>query len=241
MSSKILIIEDDKKAAELMRLYLHKNGYQVLISHDGREGLDLARTRQPDLLVLDIMLPSLDGLDICRILRGQPHTAELPIIMLTAKSTEDDTLLGLDLGADDYMTKPFSPRELVARVRTVLKRTNRTASSQPAEAAVVVMGELTIHFTRHQVWRNNEEIFLTPKEFRLLEIMVKEPERPFSREELVEKAFGFDYEGLERTIDVHIMKLRKKIEEDVANPHYIHTVYGLGYKFSQKSKKSAEC
>lgn len=238
MSPKVLIIEDDKKAAELLRLYLHKNGYQVLISHDGREGLELARTRQPDLLVLDVMLPSLDGLDICRILRGQPQTAELPIIILTAKSTEDDTLLGLDLGADDYMTKPFSPRELVARVRTVLRRTSRPGANQPLDpAAVVVVDELTIHFTHHQVWRNQEEIALTPKEFRLLEIMVKEPERAFSREELVEKAFGFDYDGLERTIDVHIMKLRKKIEEDVTNPRYIHTVYGIGYKFSKKVKK----
>jgi DNA-binding response OmpR family regulator len=218
---RILIAEDDKKTAELIKLYLERAGYAVLLAHDGSEALDTWRRRKPDLLVLDLMLPTIDGLDVCRTVRAESST---PIIMLTARSTEDDKLYGLDIGADDYITKPFSPRELVARVRTVLRRT----TDEPT--TTITVGDLTVDYLRHQVRLRDDIIHLTPKEFRLLEILAGEPGKAFSRAALLEKVFGYDYDGLERTLDVHVMNLRKKIESDPARPSYIQTVYGIGYK-----------
>jgi DNA-binding response OmpR family regulator len=174
------------------------------------------------------MLPTLTGHDICRILRGDQNTADVPIIMLTAKSTEDDKLLGIEIGADDYVTKPYSPRELVARVQMVLRRTNR-AQKEPDQ---LQFGDLQVNFARYEVTLEGEPVSLTPKEFSLLKTMISEPGRVFSRDDLMDKAFGFDYEGLARTVDVHVMKLRKKIETDINEPKYIQTVYGIGYKFS---------
>ena len=226
---QILVIEDDLKTVELIRLYLERNGYAVLLAYNGRDGLDLARQKRPDLIVLDLMLPKVGGLDICRILRMEQST--VPIIMLTAKSTEDDILLGLDLGADDYMTKPFSPRQLVARVRTVLRR----ASDQPTVPAprkTLRFGDLVIDSLRHEASLCGAPLPLTPKEFKLLETMGKEPGRAFTRLELLEKVFGFDYAGLERTVDAHIMNLRQKIEPQSGNLNYIQTVYGVGYRFA---------
>ncbi|HDH10054.1 MAG TPA: response regulator transcription factor, partial [Chloroflexi bacterium] len=220
--AKILVVDDDRKIVELVRLYLEKDGYRVLVAYDGLKALELARQRRPDLIVLDLMLPQLDGLDVCRILRGEGN--KVPIIMLTAKTTEEDKLVGLDLGADDYVTKPFSPRELVARVRAVLRRLREEEHKGPSE---VRFGDLVVDFVRHEVWVRGEPVHLTPTEFRLLEVLIKEPGRAFSRLELLDRVFGYDFEGFERTIDVHVKNLRRKIEPDRKNPTYIKTVYGV--------------
>lgn len=228
---KILIVEDDIKTANLLRLYLRQAGYKAETANDGYSGLDMARRIQPDLVILDLMLPNLDGLDICRLIRLE---SSVPIIILTAKSTEDDVLRGLELGADDYIAKPFSPREVVARVKTVLRRVqDSTGNSGQKE---LHFGDLAINLTRHEVAIENEVVHLTPKEFKLLETLAKEPGRAFSRLELVERAFGYDYEGLERTVDAHVMNLRKKIEHDHTNPNYVETVYGVGYRFMERQR-----
>jgi DNA-binding response OmpR family regulator len=227
MKPVILVVDDDRKTVDLIRLYLEKDSYRVLCAYDGRQALDLSRRRQPGLIILDLMLPRVDGLDVCRILRSE---TKVPIIMLTAKTTEEDKLVGLDLGADDYVTKPFSPRELVARVRAVLRRVHNDEEDGPGE---LIFGNMVVDFIRHEARVDGESIHLTPKEFRLLETMARQPGRVFSRLELLEHAFGFDYGGFERTVDVHVMNLRKKIEPDPADPTYIHTVYGLGYKFEE--------
>src|SRR5690349_19813979 len=173
------------------------------------------------------MLPKLDGLDLCRVLRAE---TPVPIILLTARTTEEDKLIGLDLGADDYVTKPFSPRELLARIRAVLRRAGlEGAAGEPAEARY---GPLAVNFPGREVRVGGQVVRLTPKEYRLLEILIKEPHRAFTRLELLERAFGFDYEGLERTVDVHLMNLRRKIEADPARPQFVQTVYGVGYKFA---------
>ncbi len=228
MNRSILVIDDDIKTVELIRLYLEREKYRVLAAYDGEQALALARQKSPGLIILDWMLPKIDGLDVCRILRAESN---VPIIMLTAKATEADTLLGLDLGADDYVTKPFSPRELVARVRVVLRRTNQQEDQPPEELRV---GPLLIDYRSHEVWRNGELIDLTPKEFKLLETLAREPGRAFSRLELVQRVFGLDYEGFERTVDVHMMNLRKKIELHPNEPTYLQTVYGVGYKFRRE-------
>jgi DNA-binding response OmpR family regulator len=225
MKPNILVVDDDRKTVDLIRLYLEKDGYRVLVAYDGRRALELAMARQPGLIILDLMLPLLDGLDVCRTLQSE---FEIPIIMLTARTTEEDKLEGLDLGADDYVTKPFSPRELVARVRAVLRRAR---TKKEAGLPEVRFGDLVIDFIRHEARVGNQSVHLTPKEFNLLETLVQQPGRVFSRLELLEHAFGFDYEGFERTVDVHVMNLRKKIEPDPGRPTYIQTVYGLGYKF----------
>jgi DNA-binding response OmpR family regulator len=223
----ILIVEDDRKTIELIRLYLEREGFQATIVQDGRAALEVARQQPPDLIILDLMLPRLNGLDFCRVLRSEG--AQIPIIMLTAKSTEDDILRGLYLGADDYMTKPFSPRELVARVHTVLRRLIHNGSSG---RQLMRFGELVIDPFRHEVTWCGEPLPLTPKEFKLLETLSREPGRAFTRGELVQMVFGYDYEGLERTVDAHIMNLRKKIEPDASRLRFIQTIYGVGYRFN---------
>ncbi|HET8842665.1 MAG TPA: response regulator transcription factor [Ktedonobacteraceae bacterium] len=227
MKRKILVVDDDRKTVDLIRLYLEREQHQVLVAYDGREALELARQRAPSLIILDWMLPKVDGLDICRILRVE---SQVPIIMLTARSTEEDKLLGLDLGADDYVTKPFSPRELVARVRVVLRRSFQEEELAPP----LQVGDLYIDFAAHEVRHADEPVRLTPKEFKLLETLAREPGRAFSRSELVNRVFGLEYEGFERTIDVHLMNLRKKIEADPNHPLYLLTVYGVGYKFRRE-------
>lgn len=230
---KILVAEDDLKTADLLRLYLEREGHWVLISVDGRQALEIARTKDPDLIILDLMLPTVDGLDICRTLRRESH---VPIIMLTARSTEDDVLRGLDLGADDYMTKPFSPREVVARVRAVLRR----VSLAPFQGtAPLCFGDLVIDSRRHQARLAGADLHLTPREFKILETMARHPGRAFNRLELLETAFGFDYGGMERTVDAHIVNLRKKIETDPSHPRFIETVYGIGYRFGVDADLSA--
>ena len=227
MRRKILVVDDDKKTVDLIRLYLEHDQYQVLMSYNGREALEIARQSALSLIILDWMLPGVDGLSVCRMLRAESN---VPIIMLTARSTEDDKLLGLDLGADDYITKPFSPRELVARVRVILRRTAQEEEPTPT----LHIGDLVIDFTAHEVWRAGQQLKLTPKEFKLLQTLAQERGRAFSRGELVNRVFGLDYEGFERTVDVHLMNLRKKIESDPDRPAYLLTVYGVGYKFRRE-------
>ncbi len=223
MNRTVLVVDDDKKIVELVSLYLKRDGYTVLPAYDGYEALEIARRKRPDLLVLDLMLPELSGMDICKLIRAE---SRVPIIMLTARASDEDKLRGLDLGADDYVTKPFNPRELVARVRAVLRRT----MPEDAPGDDLRFGDLVVSFLRHEVTVHDRPANLTPTEFRLLETMVREPGRAFSRSELLDRAFGFDYEGVERTIDVHIMNLRRKIEPG-GEWRYIATVPGVGYRF----------
>jgi len=220
---KVLIVDDDIKTVELVKLYLTRDGYQVLGAYDGIEALRLARENRPDLVVLDLMLPDIDGLEVCRILR---HESDVPIIMLTARSTDQDKLTGLGLGADDYVTKPFSPKELAARVQAVLRRLPRERG--PEE---IKIGELSMNFTKHEAWFAGKLLDLTSVEFKLLGVLAREPGRVCSRTSLIEEALGYDFEGFDRTIDVHILNLRRKLELDPSHPRYIKTVYGVGYKF----------
>jgi len=227
VGKRVLVVDDDEKTVELVKLYLNRDGYRVLTAYDGIDALRIARERHPDLIVLDLMLPGIDGLEVCRTLRAE---SDVPIIMLTARTTDEDKLTGLDLGADDYMTKPFSPRELAARARTVLRRL--PGERGPDE---IKCGQLTVNFLRHEVSLAGKLLNLTEAEFKLLGVLVKEPGRLFSRAALIEKAMGYDFEGFDRTIDVHILNLRRKLESDPRHPRYIKTVYGAGYKFSEVS------
>ena len=224
-AKRVLVVDDDVKTVELVKLYLNRDGYRVMTAYDGIEALRLAREGRPNLIVLDLMLPGMDGLEVCRTLRNE---SDVPIIMLTAMTTDQDKLNGLELGADDYMTKPFSPRELAARVRTVLRRL-------PGERGPVQVryGELTIDFHKHEATIAGRSVPLTLVEFKLLGALAKEPGRVFSRAQLIEQALGPDFEGFDRTIDVHILKLRRKLEPDPAHPTHIKTVYGVGYKLSE--------
>jgi len=220
---RILVVDDDVKTVELVRLYLDQEGYEVLAAYDGVEALRLARGSYPDLIILDLMLPDLDGLEVCRTLRRE---SDVPIIMLTARTTDQDKLTGLDIGADDYVTKPFSPKELTARVRAILRRLPGQRGPEQIES-----GELTVNFTTHEACFAGRQLDLTSVEFNLLGILAKEPGRVFSRANLIEEALGYDFEGFDRTIDVHILNLRRKLEPDPSHPKYIKTVYGVGYKF----------
>ena len=224
---RVLVVDDDAKTVELVKLYLKRDGYRVLTAYDGIEALRLAREGRPDLIVLDLMLPGINGLEICRTLRAE---SDVPVIMLTAKTTDQDKLVGLDLGADDYVTKPFSPRELAARVRAVLRRL--PGERGPAE---IKHGELTVDFLKHEAFLNGKPLNLTSVEFKLLAALIKEPGRVFSRAQLIENALGHDFEGFDRTIDVHVLNLRRKLEPDPSHPSYIKTVYGAGYKLSEAS------
>ncbi len=222
---RVLVVDDDVKTVELVKLYLNRDGYKVLTAYDGVEALRLARESNPDLIVLDLMLPGIDGLEVCRTIRGE---SDVPIIMLTARTTDEDKLTGLGLGADDYVTKPFSPRELAARVRAVLRRL--PGERGPDE---IRHGKLTVSFVKHEAYLADRPLNLTSIEFKLLGVLVKEPGRVFNRAQLIEKALSYDFEGFDRTIDVHILNLRRKLEPDPSHPGYIKTVYGAGYKFSE--------
>ena len=224
---RVLVVDDDVKTVELVKLYLNRDGYRVFTAYDGTEALRLAREGHPDLIVLDLMLPGIDGLEICRTLRSE---SDVPIIMLTARTTEGDRLTGLDLGADDYVPKPFSPKELAARVRAVLRRL--PGERGPDE---IKYGELTVNFLRHEASLAGRPLNLTTVEFKLLGVLAKEPGRVFSRAQLIEEALGYAFEGFDRTIDVHILNLRRKLEPDPSHPKYLKTVYGAGYKLSEMS------
>jgi DNA-binding response OmpR family regulator len=230
MSKTVLVIDDEPQIVEICRDYLTAAGFAVLTADDGPRGLTTARRERPDLVVLDLMLPGMDGLDVCRELRRDSSgLAAVPIIMLTARVEESDKLVGLELGADDYITKPFSPRELVARVRTVLRR----ASEGPAPADLVRVGDLTLDRARYRVVLPDREVDLTPTEFEILATLASSPGRIFSRAQLLTAARGVAFESYERAIDSHIRNLRRKIESVDAEPRYIITVHGVGYKFAE--------
>ncbi len=224
MGKKILLVEDDKKISELVGAYLEKENFQVIPVFDGKSALEEFKKNSPDLIILDLMLPEIDGLSLTREIRKE---SEVPIIMLTAKVEELDKVLGLELGADDYITKPFSPRELVARVKAVLRRYR----SPNLRKEVLSFPSLKIDLARHEVYIDETPANLTPTEFQILAKLAAHPGRVFTRKQLLELVQDYAYEGYERTIDAHIKNLRKKIEKDPSQPLYIKTVYGIGYKF----------
>jgi DNA-binding response OmpR family regulator len=226
MSATILVVDDEPQLVRILRGYLEQAGYRVAAAHSGPDALAQFQTRRPDLVVLDLNLPGMDGFEVARAIRKQGET---PIIMLTARVEETDRLIGLELGADDYVPKPFSPREVVARVRAVLRR-----SRAPREAVELIRaGDLEISVTRHTVSRSSQPVELTPTEFNLLVALAREPGRAFSRMQLLEAAQGDAYAGYERTIDAHIKNLRAKIEPEPRQPRHILTVFGVGYKFAE--------
>lgn len=222
---KILVVEDDRNLLDTLKYNLQKEGYKVVTAGDGAEAIAIARSEKPSLIILDIMLPKMDGFEVCRILRQETST---PIIMLTAKTDEPDKIVGLELGADDYITKPFSLRELLARVRAVLRRV-KSLETKPEEKPLKV-GDIEIDLVRHQVNKGTQIIRLTPKEFDLLAFLARNKGAVFTRDQLLEKVWGYDFAGDTRTVDVHISWLRQKLEADPDNPKYIVTVRGVGYK-----------
>ena len=225
MSKKILIVDDEVKIREMVKSYLENEGFEIMQASDGSDALESINKNKPSLIVLDWMLPGMSGLEICRQVREKSN---VPIIMLTAKTEEVDKLLGLELGADDYITKPFSLRELAARIKAVLRRAE---PDENKNSDVVRVGGLEINLNRHEVWSEGKSVSLTPTEFKILSMLSSNPGRVYSRLQLLDAALGFTYEGYERSIDTHISNLRKKIEPDPANPRYILTVYGTGYRF----------
>jgi two-component system alkaline phosphatase synthesis response regulator PhoP len=225
----ILVVDDEPGIVAITRDYLDRAGFRVIVAGDGATALRLAHAERPSLLVLDLMLPGMDGLDVARALREDPATHALPIIMLTARVEEAERLIGLELGADDYITKPFSPRELVARVRAVLRR----AEGAHAVGTVLHSGDLVIDLQRRSVRRGGTPIELTATEFDLLATLAREPGRPFTRTQLLELAYDVNYAGFDRTVDAHIKNLRRKIEPDPRSPRYVLTLYGVGYKFAE--------
>jgi DNA-binding response OmpR family regulator len=230
--TRVLVMEDHDRTAQLIRMYFEREGYEVSVVADGRRGIDEARRLKPELAIIDLMMPVVEGLDVCRILRAE---SSLAMIVVTARNDEADTLLALDLGADDYVTKPFRPRELVARARAVLRRKGQ---SEPEPIEQLTFEGLEVDLRRHVVRVHGVEARLTPREFALLAAMAKEPGKVFSRLELVDRAFGFDYDALDRTVDTHIRNLRRKVELDPEAPAYIETVYGVGYRFKEASRDS---
>jgi two-component system response regulator ResD len=233
---KILVVDDEPQIVEILERYLLDEGFQVCVAHDGTAAVNANNLERPDLILLDLKLPAKNGLDAFREIR---NTSDVPVIMLTSRSDEVDKIVGLELGADDYITKPFSPREVVARVKTVLRRTEdrgslkRNATAETSQASVRI-GELEIDFREHEVRLRNQAVPLTPTEFRLLETLARSPGMTFTRAQLLDKVKGDDLETFDRTLDRHIANLRHKVEEDVSNPRLIVTVFGVGYKMSKR-------
>lgn len=223
---KILVIDDELNIVELLKYNLLLSGYKVLYALNGKEGLNLAADNKPDLILLDVMLPEMDGFDVCKEMKKNKEIENIPIIMLTAKGDEFDKILGLELGADDYITKPFSVRELLARIKVVLRRNLKEELTD-----VISIGELTIYMDKHEVIKNGAKLELTLKEFELLKLLITNKGRVLTRDFLLDKIWGYEYYGETRTVDVHVRHLRQKIELDDANPEYIETVRGIGYKF----------
>jgi len=227
--TRILVVDDEPNIREVVELYLRREGYDVEVAGDGAAALTAIEQKTPDLLILDLMLPVMGGIQLTRLLRDGFY--EIPIIMLTAKGDEADRISGLELGADDYVTKPFSPKELVARVKAVLRRT----SAKPlidSQAQPVTIGQVTINPSTHQVWRGQQEVTLTAKEFDLLWFFMNHPGQVFSRDQLLDHIWGFDFYGDANTVTVHVRRLREKIEQQPTKPEYILTVWGVGYKFT---------
>ena len=229
-NKKIVVIDDEPSVQEVVRGYLEKDGYSVYVAGNGRDGLALAERTKPGLIVLDLMLPDVSGEAICREIRSR---SDVPILMLTAKAGEDERVEGLALGADDYLTKPFSPRELVARVRAVLRRTQGTETPL-VEVLSLDEGALEIDTVQHEVRREGAPVDLTPNEYRLLVTLARYPGRVYSRFELINHVQGYDFDGYERTIDAHVKNLRKKIEPNPREPRYVETVFGVGYRLAKR-------
>jgi two-component system alkaline phosphatase synthesis response regulator PhoP len=221
---KILVVDDERNIVELMKFNLKKEGYDVVTAFDGLEALRVTREEKPELIVLDLMMPELGGLEVCKTLRKE---SKVPIIIVTAKGEEIDRILGLELGADDYVTKPFSPRELIARIKAVLRRTSQKAD----EKDNLAFEDLEIDLIKHEVRINNAKIELKPKEFDLLKLLATQSGKVFTRDFLLEQLWGYDYLGDTRTVDVHVRRLRQKIEAKPSNPKFLKTVHGIGYKF----------
>ena len=230
MAKKVLVVDDEKLIVKGIRFSLEQDGMEVDCAYDGEEALECAKNKEYDMILLDLMLPKMNGLEVCQQIR---EFSDVPIIMLTAKGEVEDRIIGLELGADDYLVKPFSPRELVARSRALLRRVH--ADSEP-QREVLEFGELTIDVSGHKVLVSGEEIDLTASEFKLLTTLSRYPGRVYSRMELVEKVLGYDFEGYERTIDSHVKNLRAKIGDNPRNPKWLHTVHGVGYRFEDPTK-----
>lgn len=230
MSPRVLVVDDEEAIVKLVAFNLQKEGFRTLAAGDGREAWEIIQQEKPDLIVLDVMLPEMDGFTLCRMLRQEKIAT--PILMLTARDEEIDKVLGLELGADDYLTKPFSPRELVARVKAILRRIN---GEKPFEDGQLTFGGLIIYPEKYEVRSNGRLIDLTAREFELLLLLCRNAGLVMSREHILEKIWGYDYYGDTRVVDVHIRHLREKIETDPASPHYIKTVRGVGYKFQPEN------
>ncbi|WP_055667941.1 response regulator transcription factor [Desnuesiella massiliensis] len=224
---KILVVDDEEHIIELLKFNLENSGYKIYAATNGLDAIKLAKAEIPKLILLDLMLPGMDGYDVCKEIRKDSSISHIPIIMITAKGEELDKILGLELGADDYITKPFSIRELLARVKAVLRRTNNQYIDKSFK-----FGNITIDFQKHEVTKNSSKIDLTLKEFELLEILIKNKGRVMTRDFLLDKIWGYEYIGETRTVDVHIRHLRQKIEDDDKNPKYIETIRGIGYRFN---------
>lgn len=228
LSQRVLVVDDDKEIVRLVRAYLEQANFLVMTAHDGESALHILRREHPHLMILDLMLPDRDGWDITRLVRSDPNLKQIPIIMLTARVEDSDKIIGLELGADDYVTKPFNPREVVARVRSVLRRTQNGSKNDKHQ--VFQLGDLLLDTFRREVMLKGVPIELTRTEFDILRVLMENPGYAFTRAELIEQGLGYEYEGLERTLDSHIKNLRKKIEIDPKQPLYIQTVYGIGYR-----------
>jgi len=223
MSKKILVVDDETQIVKVLKAYLEQSGFQVVAAADGKAALSVFQREKPDFMILDLNLPGMDGLDVCREVRRQSN---IPILMLTARVEEADKLVGLELGADDYVVKPFSPREVVARVRTIYRR----ATGEPFQPQVIRVGDLQIDLDQHTVMASERQVELTPTEFDILAVLAQQPRRVFTRMQIMEQAQGNAFDGYERTIDAHIKNIRIKLELNPKKPAYIHTVFGVGYK-----------
>jgi two-component system alkaline phosphatase synthesis response regulator PhoP len=239
MSERILVVDDDPQIVRLLRAYLERSGYRVFTAYRGNEAMRLLRTERPDLVLLDLMLPDRDGWAVTRAVRDDPILAATPIVMLTARVEDEDKIVGLELGADDYIAKPFNPREVLARVRAVLRR----ARGQPVQSKVIEAGPLRVDLERHDVHVEGRRLPLTPTEFELLAALAEHPGRTLTRTELIDQGLGYNYEGLERTIDSHIKNLRRKVDQMCGHgtgADIIETVFGVGYRLRSLSRGAEE-
>ncbi|MBV7329891.1 response regulator transcription factor [Chloroflexi bacterium TSY] len=235
MSQRILVVDDDRSIVKVVKSYLEQAGYQVLTAHDGERALHIMRREHPDLLVLDLMLPDRDGWELTRLARSDRSLATMPIIMLTARVEDIDKIIGLEMGADDYITKPFNAREVVARVRALLRRSQLMQGVREIDAHVLTVSGLCLDLDQHLLTVDGHPVELTRTEFKLLHLLMANPGHTLARDELVEKIMGYAYEGMGRTLDTHVRNLRRKIEPDPNEPTYIQTVYGIGYRLARSA------
>ena len=235
MVQRILVVDDDREIVRLVKAYLERSGYEVLVAYDGESALHMLRRERPDLMLLDLMLPGRDGLDVTRVVRSDGSLAALPIIVLTARVEDQEKIVGLELGADDYVTKPFNPGEVVARVRAVLRRVH----GEIAQPMMLRAGDVVVDLDRHQVTVAGQVVHLTPTEFGLLRALAEEAGRPLTRLEMIEKGLGYNYEGLERTVDSHVRNLRRKLDEASGPAQRIETVFGIGYRLADPEEEAS--